>query len=289
MLCENPYMYGLLPCACGQCDPCRNRRKKLWASRIMLESFKHAASSFVTLTYSDANLPADRSLHPEHLQSWLKRLRFSVEPRRLRFYACGEYGDLTWRPHYHAVVFGLSPLEVNTVRTTWDKGHVVVGDLTIQSAAYVAGYVTKKMTNRKDVRLDGKQPEFQRMSLRPGIGALAVPDIVRVLGSPAGRDDLRAKGDVPSSLLQGMRHLSLGRYLRSKLREQLGYDKKTPQKIIQALYQEMQLLLQDNVSVPSYEKGIKKTLFKNFLLDNFAQQRLNYSTKSKIYQGAKTI
>lgn len=285
MLCENPYMNGIMPCSCGQCDPCRNRRKKLWAGRIMLESFKHAYSSFITLTYADKYLPKDGSLNPKDLQRWLKRLRFAVEPRRLRFYAAGEYGDTTWRPHYHAVVFGLSPLEVNTVRTTWDMGHVVVGDLTIQSAAYVAGYVTKKMSNRKDVRLDGKHPEFQRMSLRPGVGALAVGDIAKVL-----YPHMDSQADVPLSLNSGGSKINLGRYLRSKLREALGNEKETPKTVLEQYKWQLHRVFKIHgfdKKTTSGKENLRR--FKNFILDTFSQDRLNYNTKNKIFQGAKTI
>lgn len=307
MLCENPYMSGVLPCSCGQCDPCRSRRKRLWASRIMLESLKHRDNAFVTLTYADKYLPTfgvvkTETLNPKHLQKWLKRLRLAVLPRKLRYYACGEYGDDTWRPHYHAVVFNLSPLEVDTVRTSWGMGHVVVGELTSQSAAYVAGYVTKKMTScsRLNVREKkaaienwrhgrGKHPEFQRMSLRPGVGALAVPDIAAALTNKEGRQYIRETGDVPLALSQARQALPLGRYLRGKLRELLLGQTNTPEAIVQALRQEMSLLFQENVSVAPFEKGIRKILAKNFLLDKFSQERLNFNARNKIYQGAKTI
>lgn len=307
MLCENPYMNGLIPCRCGQCDPCRNQRKKQWASRIMLESFVHGDSCFVTLTYDDEKTLKQRkpflavSLNPKHPQDWLKRLRLAVHPgicypsvqncaaRHIRYYLAGEYGDKTWRPHYHAVLFGVSVAEVETIRSSWGLGNVVVGDLTPASAAYVAGYVTKKMTKKEDPRLNGKYPEFQRMSLKPGIGGLSISAIAKVYNSKAGKQEYLSKGDVPLHLTQAARHLPLGRYLRAKLRKSLGLDEKTPQKILASLREEMQKLLKENVTIASFETGIKKQLFKNYLLDKFKQERLNYNAKNKIYQGAKTI
>lgn len=295
MLCENPYMVGVMPCGCGQCVPCRTKRKKLWVSRIMLESLKHGDSSFITLTYSDDKLPGDfvhrgeffkAGLYPKDLQDWLKRLRFMISPRKLRYYAVGEYGDESWRPHYHAVVFGLSPLEVNTVRTSWGLGHVVVGNLTIQSAAYVAGYVTKKMGKKiGDAALDGKYPEFQRMSLCPGIGALAMEDVAKVMSSEYAQADLAIKGDVPESLTMGGKSLPLGRYLRQVLRKNLGRSSETPEKCLEKYALTMRVMFEDFIkTTETSSRGPKK-----LVLDMFAQQRLNLLAKNKIYQGAKTI
>ena len=99
MLCTNPYMIGVMPCACGQCDPCRLKRKKLWANRIMLESFKHKDSSFITLTYDEKNHPKDGSLKLKDVQDWLKRFRFAILPRTIRYYLAGECGLHVWSPY----------------------------------------------------------------------------------------------------------------------------------------------------------------------------------------------
>lgn len=186
----------------------------------MLESLKHASSCFVTLTYDDEHLPVDGSLCPKDVQLWLKRLRRSVEPARLRYFLVGEYGNRTFRPHYHLALFGLG-VEPELIGESWSKGNVVVGSLTMQSAGYVAGYVTKKMTKSDDPRLCGRYPEFARMSLRPGIGADAMDDVADVFFTKEGCDYLSDFGDVPMSLRHGSKEYPLGRYLRKKLREKL--------------------------------------------------------------------
>lgn len=189
---------------------------------MMLESLVHAHSSFVTLTYDDASLPEAGSLEPRDLQLWLKRFR-QAYAIPVRYFACGEYGDISWRPHYHLALFGHNREEVDVVRETWGRGHVVVGDLTLHSAQYIAGYVTKKMTGKDDVRLNGLYPEFARMSLKPGIGALAIPDVAAALQNKNGWDEISRLSDVPSALRHGQRVMPLGRYMRIRLRAAMNF------------------------------------------------------------------
>lgn len=184
---------------------------------------KHSLSAFVTLTYDEANHPADGSLVPKHLTDWLKRLRLAVAPRRIRYYAVGEYGDQTWRPHYHVALFGVSPLEAELFRSTWKMGHCLALPLTAQSCSYVAGYVTKKMTKPDDTRLQGRLPEFARMSLRPGIGAHSMEDVCNAItSSAAAAAAVALLGDVPTTLQSGRTSMPLGRYLSNRLRQAYG-------------------------------------------------------------------
>lgn len=289
MLCTNPFMIGVQPCPCGQCAPCRIKRKKLWSHRIMLESFKHGDTAFVTLTYDDEkfkkNYPkADpKSLHPKHAQDWLKRLRLAIEPRRIRYYLAGEYGDQTWRPHYHAVLFGVSALETTIIRNSWNLGHITASPLTIERAAYVAGYVTKKMTKNADVRLNGRHPEFQRMSLRPGIGAYAMRDVARAITSyPQFPFE---HNDVPSALSMGGKTITIGRYLTRKLRENLGRSPDAPQEKVRALALEMRAVLEDYVET----SGTQTRSPKKLILDMNSQKVNNLLTSSNIFRGNKTI
>lgn len=160
------------------------------------ESKLYDQNCFLTLTYSDQAVPTDYSLDLRHLQLFIKRLRKSL-PQRIRFYACGEYGDLLGRPHYHAIIFNHDfpdkkhfkiindkPHYTSDLLTNlWQHGHATTADVTPQSCAYVARYVTKKINAndqygfRRYYRLspiDGQyhfvKPEFAVMSRRPGIG-----------------------------------------------------------------------------------------------------------------------
>lgn len=179
---------------CGSCMPCRLNRAMQWSTRLAHEAMYHDTSSFLTLTYSDEHLPDSYSVDTREFQLFMKRLRMKTPP--LRFFACGEYGGQTNRPHYHALIFGYdfpdkqlwrrSPTGHLLYRSpmleqVWPYGHSEIGTVTPQSAGYVARYVTKKVTGNRAVEhyqrihpLTGQEvqvkPEFLLMSRRPGIG-----------------------------------------------------------------------------------------------------------------------
>ncbi|AXH77387.1 MAG: replication initiator protein [Microviridae sp.] len=252
MLCKKPFVRGLQAFGCAQCLPCRINRRRLWATRMYLESCTHAASSFITLTYSDENIPSDRSLVPGHTALWLKRLRKAVYPTKLRYFLVGEYGEETWRPHYHAAIFGLGLEYSQVFESTWGLGHVHTGDLTQHSASYIAGYVTKKLTSSDDPRLGGKHPEFARMSLNPGIGANAVPVLANALNDRFGAARIADLGDVPGSFRHGGKSLPLGRYLTQKLRDETGVEKGHAKQLLENL-EEMRVLRERAGSQKSFE------------------------------------
>lgn len=228
MLCTRPFVRGLNAYPCGQCMPCRINRRRLWTHRMILEARLHEHCTFVTLTYDKEHHPPDGSLRPRDLTLWLKRLRKLIAPLPLRYYACGEYGGDTWRPHYHAALFGL-PSNNPVISLTWLKGFTMAAPLSPQSMAYIAGYVTKKMTQPDDSRLSGRAPEFARMSLRPGIGAHAMGTVATALMTRAGASAVAQQGDVPMTLQHGRQSMPLGRYLRTKLREEVGVDQAAAQ------------------------------------------------------------
>lgn len=272
--------------------PCRINFRRIWSHRILLESLCHHSNSFLTLTYDEEHLPIDGSLIPRHTQLWLKRFREVIKPVKFRYFLVGEYGDLSQRPHYHAALFGVGPEQQDIVRETWGMGHVFLGDLTLQSAQYIAGYVTKKMTSKSDSRLNGRHPEFSRMSLRPGIGATAVPSISSsILDSLHGCKLLSDLGDVPTSLNHGTRSLPLGRYLRQKLREEIGYEKDTEyQKIRKSderfIKESSEMLLMYSTWLKA--EKIKDSWpafyeFKEVLKNSEAQKVLNMESRFKIY------
>lgn len=226
MKCSRPFVRGTVEFGCGQCMPCRLNRRRLWTSRLMLEAQKHQHSLFVTLTYDNAHLPEGGVLKPEHMQGFLKRLRERLAPLRLRFYGVGEYGDRTLRPHYHLALFGVRFPE--DVRASWTYGNVHVGTLTPESASYIVGYVCKRMTKSDDPRLNGKPPEFARMSLKPGIGAGAMPDFAdSILNKETGELYLQ-DGDVVSSYRWNGKSYPLGRYLRRRLRRLVRMPEAAP-------------------------------------------------------------
>lgn len=181
---------------CGQCIGCRLEKSRQWAIRCSHEASLHKQNSFITLTYNEANLPPSGSLNLRHFQLFMKRLRKRVHPDKIRFFHCGEYGSKLKRPHYHACLFGYDfpDKRIHTIRNeqplyiskileeTWGMGFCTTGEVTFKSAAYVARYITKKVTGAQSVEYYTKtnfqtgevtflKPEYTSMSLKPGIGS----------------------------------------------------------------------------------------------------------------------
>lgn len=192
---------------CGQCFGCRLERSRQWATRCMHEASLYENNCFITLTYEDKFVPAGESLDKDAFQLFMKRLRkkFSgLSPvvaddgsttYPIRYYMCGEYGDDYGRPHYHACLFNYDFVDKtlfkvdretrlyisNELCSLWPFGFSTIGDVTFDSAAYVARYVMKKITgdmaDEHYLSVDPhtgemfrRVPEFTTMSRRPGIG-----------------------------------------------------------------------------------------------------------------------
>lgn len=94
---------------CGKCIGCRLERSRKWAMRCVYEAQLHDENSFLTLTYAPENLPSNGSLCKRHLQLFMKRLRKAYPGGKIRYFACGEYGEKFSRPHYHVILFGFCP------------------------------------------------------------------------------------------------------------------------------------------------------------------------------------
>ena len=194
---------------CGHCIGCRLEYSRQWATRCCLEALSHECNFFLTLTYADLHLPtAPRSLtidndtgeilrdgyshplDPPALTKFFKDLRryysYHYNLDNIRFFAVGEYGDKSQRPHYHAICFNLPifdlkfykrdfaghPLYTSEILSNiWKNGYVVVAECCFDTCAYVARYVLKKQTglNKQVYDYLNITPEFTRMSRRPGI------------------------------------------------------------------------------------------------------------------------
>lgn len=181
---------------CGQCIGCRLERARQWTARLTHEAQFHLHRWFLTLTYSDENLPPGGNLVKADFQKFMKRLRKNTGSK-LRYFHCGEYGETTWRPHYHAVIFGLEIPDMRKygasskkgrdqwtsewLNKQWGLGDVWIGTFTPQSAGYVARYILKKVTGEAQEgyykRIDERTgevvdllPPYVTMSTKPGIG-----------------------------------------------------------------------------------------------------------------------
>lgn len=260
VLCKNPFMKGVQACRCGQCRPCRILHKRQWVNRLLLEKDSAAFSTFATLTYVDAEVmdvsgdrwngdrPVLGTLHHEHLQKFFKRLR-KLSELSLRYYAVGEYGDKTGRPHYHLALFGFphcvhgrTLLNVgrccgpcSLVKRAWGHGSVELRELNQQRAEYLCGYVVKKWTKEDSwtkEKLKGRRPEFARMSLKPGIGAIAIQSLINGSAQSRQRKYIETSTDAPVVIRKSGRIRPLGKYLRKKWREFLGRSPKAPPAVI---------------------------------------------------------
>lgn len=184
---------------CGGCIECRLAKSRQWADRMMLELDHSKTAIFATLTYDPEHVPIamfDDNHEPiftlvkRDVQLWLKRLRRHFEPRELRFYLSGEYGDSTQRPHYHVILFGLSlsdfPDSLSLFRNEygqniyfspsfthiWGQGLCSIANVSWQTCSYVARYTMKKVTGdlAEVYALRNQLAPFALMSRKPGIG-----------------------------------------------------------------------------------------------------------------------
>lgn len=184
---------------CGQCIGCRLAYSRDWANRCMLEAKNYENNYFVTFTYDDIHVPIHNwsddetgevgkvySLEKRDFQLFMKRLRKHFSSDKIRFFSCGEYGTQTMRPHYHAILFNLNLTDLKLYKKSmhgfnyynspilsklWNKGHVIVADVSWESCAYVARYVMKKAKGKTADFYNkyNMQSEFVLMSRRPGI------------------------------------------------------------------------------------------------------------------------
>ncbi len=155
----------------------------------------HDYNSFITLTYNNDHLPEGGSLQKIDFQKFIRALRQKTLVK-MRYYMCGEYGGETQRPHYHAILFGYQFPDLTLwnrrrgnqvyrskiLESIWTNGNSEIGEVTFQSAAYVARYVMKKqngepakshyaIVDRSTGEITGNRiPEYTNMSLKPGIG-----------------------------------------------------------------------------------------------------------------------
>lgn len=205
------WQYQAIPC--GHCYACQLRKSAEWATRIMLECQRHEHNYFITFTYNEESLPiATTSIYngqqwenpgdwtgtlwPDDINRFLNSLRQDLKRNKhhtgVKYYYAGEYCPSSGRPHYHMILMNC-PLDITQfysfkqdpktkklhwkskeLERLWNKGFIDVGEVEWSSAAYVARYTMKKLTqesNKTSYYEQGKLPEFVRMSRRPGIAA----------------------------------------------------------------------------------------------------------------------
>lgn len=149
---------------CRKCLPCRLNLAREKAIRCVHEAKMHPENMFLTLTYNNDSLPKDGKLHYEDFQKFIRKLR-KITDNKIGYVVTGEYGDKTKRPHWHALIFNYRPNDAKyhyssdsggkvyrsaTIDKLWGQGHAEFGQITIDSAGYVARYAAKKLTHGRD-------------------------------------------------------------------------------------------------------------------------------------------
>lgn len=133
---------------CGTCTACQQRKISEWCTRIEHSVKFNKTSWFITLTYSDKFHPKNNSLNKEDFQKFMKSLRHKIDSK-IKYYACGEYGERTARPHYHAIIINtaLTKEEMHYLcLKAWKKGIVHIGEANGKTIRYISGYVQKKQS-----------------------------------------------------------------------------------------------------------------------------------------------
>lgn len=287
MLCKHPYIKTPVgakrvdlvnkenrlqstPFGCGRCLPCRANRARVWTHRLLLEQTQHEESVFATLTYNNENLPGDGNLEKEELQKFWKRLRKRLD-RKIRYFAVGEYGDKSWRPHYHAAIFGVGIYDREALQETWDKGFIHLGELNKNSIRYMLEYILKNLY-WQNPRLDGRTPEFSVQSRKPGIGAIAINEVGKKISGNS-----FYKGNRIRELQYGKSKLPLGRFLQEKLDKAVGIRHEAIEADLMDYQEEMFKCLNGERN------------FFDSLVSEGGPRRLSMEKRSKIFKKGKKL
>ena len=176
--------YIMVPC--GHCLACLDKRRREWTARLKFEARNSTSAHFVTLTYDDLYLTYVNgtdipTLVKSDFQKFMKRLRKNTGCK-LRYYAAGEYGARTMRPHYHVCLFNLPEEMIDKIDQSWQLGMTLTGRLDAGGMSYVASYITKKSCQPmipEDVNDSNYQAPFSCMSTKPAIGDCYLTPAVR--------------------------------------------------------------------------------------------------------------
>ena len=183
MMCSDPYVKRVVLSPgmvqdeyypCGNCVECLANRARVWKTRILLEASSHKENCFVTLTIAPEMIEHDITnfvapLYKRSIQLFMKRLRRKYADR-IRYFFVGEYGDNTYRPHYHGILFGIGSKSKALIESAWrlngeSIGFVSIGDVCPKTAGYVTGYISK------GEKIGGKKIEWMVCSTKPGTGS----------------------------------------------------------------------------------------------------------------------
>lgn len=188
--------HDMIQVPCGKCIGCRIDYSRSWADRMTYHAIgKENVSWFITLTYNDDYINdlsfsenyGLYSLDYTHMDDFVKGLRNKFRDSQLDYFYSGEYGDGSFRPHFHMILYNADITDLvffklndngdpiytsETISSLWkNRGFVTVSRFSWRGAAYTASYVEKKRDGRKlcEYTAVGLEPEKARMSRRPGL------------------------------------------------------------------------------------------------------------------------
>lgn len=231
MNCSAHYRYmsqdgNLIPC--GKCISCRINKKSVWTTRILMEARSHTSNAFLTLTFSEQNLPFE--IQKRDLQLFFKRLRKNSPGMKHRYFACGEYGKKKGRPHYHVILFGYAPrfkLEKDghycdpLIQKSWQLGFTNTKPMKYQDAAYVASYTTKKLSPSHYLST-WRTPEFSLSSKNSAIGQEHFLSLCTTRAFTRWFSEDTTNRGIPSTVMLEKKRRPVGRFLQNKISELTG-------------------------------------------------------------------
>ena len=263
---------------CGHCTACHIEYQNYWRLRAVYEMQKHDWNLWCALTYDDVHLSLQNleyeqdvrfshlgrlgkidSLEKDEMKLFWKRLRKALAPMRIRYMQCGEYGDRFGRPHYHAIIFGLSPdhpIFKGFLYVPSRKGYVghlpqwPFGEFWFSSkpadeknAAYLAKYIHKKKTGKMKRVYEEQNinSEFFSVSNRPGVGSEVIDENAKYFFNH------------PYVQVNG-RKMNMPRYMVERLNDMNGDFKEIHR------YEVMQHLKASNFNGEQQERNLKRVV-----------------------------
>jgi len=201
-----------IPVPCGKCPACIKRRTSGWSFRLIKHSEVSKNPLFVTLTYDPEHVPKTKNgyktLQKSDVQKFFKRLR-KLQDEKIKYYAVGEYGTQTMRPHYHLIIFNTDELKINRswALDGYNIGTTFIGNVTGASIGYTLKYLSKegKIPQHKN---DDRQPEFQLMS--KGLGKNYLTENMKKWH----HDDLENRMYIP---MKEGKKIAMPRYYKDKI------------------------------------------------------------------------
>lgn len=130
---------------CGQCLNCRINDTRSWYVRSFFEvkKLERPYQYFLTLTYNEENYPDDALCKKDDLKKFLNNLNTSFG-LRLRYFATSDYGNITNRAHYHAILLSTKKISASQCERIWNKGFITLKKLTKTRIKYCLRYTVKK-------------------------------------------------------------------------------------------------------------------------------------------------